>query len=588
MLAPRVNAAGRMSTPDIATRLLLATDEALGEEARALAQQLDGENIRRQEEEAEIVAAAKKIVADRSRRRRAHRARRRRARAGTAASSASSRRSSSTRFTGRPSCCRSTATSRTARAAASRASTCSARSSAARDLLHPLRRPQAGRRPDAGRRRGSGSSARAVNAVADETLGPDDLMPRLRIDGDLDVPRHHRRRSRPASRRWRRSAPAIRGRSSPRAASRSSTARASSRSATSRWRSSRTAASSARSPGAPPSAHDFLAEHKAALDVAFSLEQNEFNGETYLELTLADVEVGRVARTRSRDPARSSRNRRCAGRSRTRRAWRSWPWRCASPSGSRSSAAARTAAGRAARPHRSRGRRREHRAARRCASTSGARRRSRRVRAAADLRRTARRSCIGVTVVDRRPRRRPHRSSSPAKEGDVGKDESIVDAERRREAGRRATASTVTHRPRDLRQTATAWSGRRARWSSRADGCRARHRHDLRQERATSLTILDQAVVHVAPDEDGAGARRRHGRRGDVRAARADTCGSSAMRADHARRRRSSRPTPAIAHLTPGRRAGRDARAARQRDASPAAPRRPAACKALSGAATST
>ena len=35
--------------------------------------------------------------------------------------------------------------------------------------------------------------------------------------------------------------------------------------------------------------HDYLAEHKAALDVAFSLEQNQFNGETYLELTLADI-----------------------------------------------------------------------------------------------------------------------------------------------------------------------------------------------------------------------------------------------------------------------------------------------------------
>ena len=62
MLAPRVNAAGRMSTPDIATRLLLATDDALAEEVRALALQLDGENMRRQEEEAEILAAAKKIV----------------------------------------------------------------------------------------------------------------------------------------------------------------------------------------------------------------------------------------------------------------------------------------------------------------------------------------------------------------------------------------------------------------------------------------------------------------------------------------------------------------------------------------------
>src|SRR5438874_10422498 len=62
MVAPRVNAAGRMSTPDIAARLLLAADEAMAEEVRQLALQLDGENVRRQEEEAEILAAAKKIV----------------------------------------------------------------------------------------------------------------------------------------------------------------------------------------------------------------------------------------------------------------------------------------------------------------------------------------------------------------------------------------------------------------------------------------------------------------------------------------------------------------------------------------------
>src|SRR5262249_46015935 len=62
MVAPRVNAAGRMSTPDIATRLLLATDEGLADEVRALAAQLDGENLRRQEEEAEILGAARKIV----------------------------------------------------------------------------------------------------------------------------------------------------------------------------------------------------------------------------------------------------------------------------------------------------------------------------------------------------------------------------------------------------------------------------------------------------------------------------------------------------------------------------------------------
>jgi single-stranded-DNA-specific exonuclease len=62
VLAPRVNAAGRMSTPDIAARLLLASDEGMGEEARALAEQLNTENLRRQQEEAEIVAQAKKVV----------------------------------------------------------------------------------------------------------------------------------------------------------------------------------------------------------------------------------------------------------------------------------------------------------------------------------------------------------------------------------------------------------------------------------------------------------------------------------------------------------------------------------------------
>jgi single-stranded-DNA-specific exonuclease len=62
VLAPRVNAAGRMSSPDIAARLLLASDEAMRDEARQLARQLDAENIRRQEEEADIVAAARKAV----------------------------------------------------------------------------------------------------------------------------------------------------------------------------------------------------------------------------------------------------------------------------------------------------------------------------------------------------------------------------------------------------------------------------------------------------------------------------------------------------------------------------------------------
>ena len=62
MIAPRVNAAGRMSTPDIAMRLLLASDEAMLSEARDLAEQLNRENERRQLEERGIVAQAKKIV----------------------------------------------------------------------------------------------------------------------------------------------------------------------------------------------------------------------------------------------------------------------------------------------------------------------------------------------------------------------------------------------------------------------------------------------------------------------------------------------------------------------------------------------
>ena len=62
MLAPRLNAAGRMATPDIATRLLLATDETMAGEARSLAAQLNAENERRQMEEADIVGQARRAV----------------------------------------------------------------------------------------------------------------------------------------------------------------------------------------------------------------------------------------------------------------------------------------------------------------------------------------------------------------------------------------------------------------------------------------------------------------------------------------------------------------------------------------------
>ena len=49
-----------------------------------------------------------------------------------------------------------------------------------------------------------------------------------------------------------------------------------------------------RSPGARAERHDYLTEHKAALDVAFSLEQNQYNGETYVELTLADIRSSEI------------------------------------------------------------------------------------------------------------------------------------------------------------------------------------------------------------------------------------------------------------------------------------------------------
>jgi single-stranded-DNA-specific exonuclease len=62
MVAPRINAAGRMSTPDIATRLLLAADEGMADEAKALAEQLEAENTRRRQEDQDILARAKKIV----------------------------------------------------------------------------------------------------------------------------------------------------------------------------------------------------------------------------------------------------------------------------------------------------------------------------------------------------------------------------------------------------------------------------------------------------------------------------------------------------------------------------------------------
>ena len=63
MVAPRVNAAGRMSTPDIATRLLLAADEAHGgRSARRSPSSSRPRTSAGAQEEQDILAKAKKIV----------------------------------------------------------------------------------------------------------------------------------------------------------------------------------------------------------------------------------------------------------------------------------------------------------------------------------------------------------------------------------------------------------------------------------------------------------------------------------------------------------------------------------------------
>jgi single-stranded-DNA-specific exonuclease len=64
MLAPKLNAAGRMSSPDLAVDLLLlrGRDDEVRGRARALAARLSDENARRQAEEAAIVAEARRVI----------------------------------------------------------------------------------------------------------------------------------------------------------------------------------------------------------------------------------------------------------------------------------------------------------------------------------------------------------------------------------------------------------------------------------------------------------------------------------------------------------------------------------------------
>jgi single-stranded-DNA-specific exonuclease len=288
MLAPRVNAAGRMSTPDIATRLLLAADEAMAEEVRQLAMQLDSENVRRQEEEAEILAAAKKIAqTDPDIGARSvlvvagdgwHRGV-----IGIVASKLVD-------AFHRPAIVLSVEDG---------VAHGSCRSIPKFDMLGALERCASLFIRFGGHKQAAGLALEAsrirelrlaVNAVADETLGPEDLMPRLRIDGDLTF----RGITGGVASGVAALAPFGAGNPRPVFAARGVAIIDGPRLLKERhlkmalkqdgrifraiaWRAAERAES--------------LAEHKASIDVAFSLEQNQYNGETYTELSIADFRL---------------------------------------------------------------------------------------------------------------------------------------------------------------------------------------------------------------------------------------------------------------------------------------------------------
>jgi single-stranded-DNA-specific exonuclease len=286
MLAPRVNAAGRMSTPDIAARLFLADDETLTEEVRQLALQLDGENVKRQEEEAEILAAAKKIVQTDPE-------------VGARSILVVAGEGWHRGVIGIVASKLMDAFHRPAIVLSVEGDIAhgSCRSFSRFDMLGALERcahiltrfgghkQAAGLTLDARRIR---ELRLAVNAVADETLGPDDLMPRLRIDGGLAF----REITGGVAAGIMSLAPFGAGNPRPVFAARGVEIIDGPRKLKERhlkmslkqegrifravaWRAAER--------------HDFLSEHKAALDVAFSLEQNHYNGNTYVELTLADL-----------------------------------------------------------------------------------------------------------------------------------------------------------------------------------------------------------------------------------------------------------------------------------------------------------
>jgi len=292
MLAPRVNAAGRMSTPDIATRLLLASDEALADEVRTLALQLDAENVRRQEEEAEILAAAKKIVQSDPE-------------VGARSVLVVAGEGWHRGVIGIVASKLVDAFHRPAIVLSVDGEVAhgSCRSISCFDMLGALERSAHLMMRFGGHKQAAGLAVptsrirelrAAVNAVADETLGPEDLMPRLRIDADLSF----RAISGAVAAGVTSLAPFGAGNPRPVFAARGVEIIDGPRKLKERhlkmalkqdgrifraiaWRAAER--------------HDYLAENKSAIDVAFSLEQNEFNGEMFVELTLADARAAATA-----------------------------------------------------------------------------------------------------------------------------------------------------------------------------------------------------------------------------------------------------------------------------------------------------
>jgi single-stranded-DNA-specific exonuclease len=285
-IAPRVNAAGRMSTPDIAARLLLAADETMAEEARDLAAQLDGENTRRQQEEAIVVASARRIVeTDPDIGARTvlvvagdgwHRGV-----IGIVASKLVD------------------AFHRPAVVVSidDRVAHGSCRSIRGFDILAGLEqcaplfmrfgghKLAAGFTMDASRVKEFRTS---INAHADRLLGPDDLRPRLRIDGPVTF----RRLTGDVAYQMSTLAPF--GPGNPRPIFSAVDVEIADGPRVLKERHLKMAlrqegrtfrAIAWRAIGRQAMFH----EHRARLDVAFSLEQNHFNGETYLELTVADA-----------------------------------------------------------------------------------------------------------------------------------------------------------------------------------------------------------------------------------------------------------------------------------------------------------